>query len=77
MLRRVAIQKKTRHLQDWKWTFCSGSRAEGLSMRIGWGHDEPDLDIMYLWERLWGVYIKTTPPPPPPKKKKKKSLERL
>ena len=27
-------------------------------MRIGWGHEEPDMDIMHTWDRLWGVPLK-------------------
>ena len=30
-------------------------------MRVGWGHEEPDHDVMYIWERLWGVAIKIKP----------------
>ena len=61
VLRRVATAQ-TVDFNGWKWVIYSGSRAEGLAMRVGWGHEEPDLDIMFMWERLWGVAIKTIPP---------------
>ena len=38
-----------------KLIFHSGSRAEGLTLRVGWGHEEPDCDVMYTFSRLWGV----------------------
>ena len=57
MLRRVATGKKLNY-NGRKWVFESGSRGEGLAMRVGWGHEEPDLDVMLLWERLWGVSLK-------------------
>ena len=38
-----------------KLIFYSGSRAEGLTLRVGWGHEEPDCDVMCTFPRLWGV----------------------
>ena len=61
MLHTVATTK-THDFRPWRWMFFSGSRAEGFTMRIGWGHEEPDMDVMYLWERLWGVAIQIIPP---------------
>ena len=43
------------------WVFLSGSRAEGLAMRVGWGHEEPDFDVMFTWQRLLGVPVEIRP----------------
>ena len=52
---RDVAPKQIRSPHSRKWVFYSGSRSENLAMRIGWGHEEPDLDVMHTWERLWGV----------------------
>ena len=35
----------------------TGSRAEGLGMKGGWGHEPADTDIMLLNGHCWGVHI--------------------
>ena len=52
---RDVAPKQIKSPHSLKWVFYSGSRSENLAMRIGWGHEEPDMDIMRTWERLWGV----------------------
>ena len=39
------------------WMLYSGSRAEGLAMKVGWGHEEPDIDQMCIWKHLFGVPV--------------------
>ena len=39
------------------WAFTSGSRAEGLALEDDWGHEAPDVDVMYLNGGPFGVYM--------------------
>ena len=39
------------------WNLVSGSRAEGLTMKVGWGHENPDIDHMCIWKHVFGVPV--------------------
>ena len=52
------------HLEDGRvysegglWLLASGSRAEGLGLEDGWGHEHIDTDMMFLKGGRLGVYV--------------------
>ena len=40
-----------------RWRLIAGSKAEGLCVQLQWGHEWPDIDVMYLYGAQLGVCV--------------------